>query len=241
MGEEVENMPDSESGIHHFDNVDQVPYELQKYWHQRHNIFSKYDEGIWMTDDSWFGVTPEPVALQIADHISRAAPPQKKVLIDVFGGPGGNAIAFALSSRWDQIFVVEKDPEVLKCAKHNAEIYGVAKKIHFRLGDCIEVVRKVYRSLGGKAVIYGSPPWGGPGYRDDAIFNLETMQPYSIGVLYKAFEICTRDIVLYLPRTSNLNHLAKYGEEGKKFQVVHFCMNGASKALCAYYGDFSEI
>ena len=33
-----------------------------RYWHQRHMIYSKYDEGIWMTDDAWFGITPEPVA-----------------------------------------------------------------------------------------------------------------------------------------------------------------------------------
>ncbi len=35
---------------------------FDRYWHQRRRIFSKYDEGIWMTDDAWFGVTPEPVA-----------------------------------------------------------------------------------------------------------------------------------------------------------------------------------
>jgi trimethylguanosine synthase len=33
-----------------------------RYWQQRHLIFSKYDEGIWLTDDAWFEVTPEPVA-----------------------------------------------------------------------------------------------------------------------------------------------------------------------------------
>lgn len=35
---------------------------LLRYYQQRHKLFSKYDEGVWMTDDSWFGVTPEPVA-----------------------------------------------------------------------------------------------------------------------------------------------------------------------------------
>lgn len=33
-----------------------------RYYDQRHTIFSLYDEGIYMTDDAWFGVTPEPVA-----------------------------------------------------------------------------------------------------------------------------------------------------------------------------------
>lgn len=33
-----------------------------RYFHQRYKIFSKYDDGIWMTENAWFGVTPEPVA-----------------------------------------------------------------------------------------------------------------------------------------------------------------------------------
>lgn len=33
-----------------------------RYWRQRYDIFYKYDDGIWMTDDLWFGVTPEPIA-----------------------------------------------------------------------------------------------------------------------------------------------------------------------------------
>lgn len=49
-------------GVHHYDNAKQVPAKLSKYWRQRYEIFSKYDEGVWMTDDAWFGVTPEPVA-----------------------------------------------------------------------------------------------------------------------------------------------------------------------------------
>ena len=36
--------------------------DIRRYFHQRHSIFSRYDDGIWMTEDAWFGVTPEPVA-----------------------------------------------------------------------------------------------------------------------------------------------------------------------------------
>ena len=36
--------------------------EVPRYFQQRYDIFSKYDDGIWLTDDAWFGVTPEPVA-----------------------------------------------------------------------------------------------------------------------------------------------------------------------------------
>lgn len=50
------------AGVYHYDEPYEVPDEVSKYWYQRHRIFSKYDEGIWMTDSAWFGVTPEPVA-----------------------------------------------------------------------------------------------------------------------------------------------------------------------------------
>jgi len=132
-----------------------------RYWSQRHSIFSKYDEGIWMTDDAWFEVTPEPVAAKIAEHVSKAAPTSKTVLIDAFGGVGGNAIQFALSGRWERIFAVEKDPQKVKCAKHNAEIYGVNKKIYWIVGDIFEALNKRFKGMDKDAVIFGSPPWGG--------------------------------------------------------------------------------
>lgn len=39
-----------------------IYYMINRYYHQRHNIFSRYDNGIWMTEDAWYGVTPEPIA-----------------------------------------------------------------------------------------------------------------------------------------------------------------------------------
>lgn len=147
-------------GIHHYDSAGEVPFNITKYWHQRYKIFSKYDEGIWMTDDAWFGVTPEPIAQKIAEHVA-TAPKSKTILIDAFAGAGGNAIAFARSGRWNQIFAVEKDPQVLACAKHNAEVYGVAKKIFWVGEDVFEALGRRLKSLAKNAVVFGSPPWGG--------------------------------------------------------------------------------
>ena len=148
-------------GVHHYASADEVPFEISKYWHQRHQIFSKFDDGIWLTDDAWFGVTPEPVANKIAEHVA-SAPKIKTVLIDAFGGAGGNVIAFARSGRWKQIFAVERDPKVLACARHNAEIYGVAKKIWWIEGDVFTQLNKQLKTVKKKnAVLFASPPWGG--------------------------------------------------------------------------------
>ncbi|KAF2399891.1 S-adenosyl-L-methionine-dependent methyltransferase [Trichodelitschia bisporula] len=230
-----------ENGIHHYDDSSQVPENIKKYWHQRYLIFSEYDAGIQMTDDAWFGITPEPVARRIADHVAKAAPAEKKILIDTFAGAGGNAIAFALSGRWDQIFAIEKDPQVLQCAKHNASIYGVESKIWWIEGDCFGIMKTRLKSTAKNAVIFASPPWGGPGYTEDAIFNLNTMQPYGLPDLYDAFVKPAKDVVLYLPRTSDLRQLAKYVPDGKTLQIMHYCMKGASKALCVFYGDFANV
>jgi trimethylguanosine synthase len=64
------------------------------------------------------------------------------------------------------------------------------------------------------------------------------MQPYPLDALYSPFAAGGSDVVLYLPRTSDLRQLAEYVKEGDKIRVTHYCLNGASKALCAYFGDF---
>ena len=102
---------------------------------------------------------------KIAEHMAKAAPQSKTVLIDTFAGVGGNSIAFALSGRWEKIFAIEKDPLVLQCAKHNAKIYGVENKIWWIQGDCFTVLKNQLKVIGKDAVIFGSPPWGGKSKR----------------------------------------------------------------------------
>jgi len=83
----------------------------------------------------------------------------------------------------------------------------------------------------------------GPEYKADEIFSLSDMAPYGINKLYAEYAAYTRDIVLFLPRTSDLNELARIAKKHnqdptKKVQVTHYCMRGASKALCVFFGDF---
>lgn len=56
---------------------------------------------------------------------------------------------------------MEKDPKTLACAKHNAEVYGVAKKIFWIQGDVFDVLKSRLKSTAKNAVIFASPPWGG--------------------------------------------------------------------------------
>lgn len=222
----------------HYTRLVQVPWDIRNYYHQRFSIFSRYDEGILMTDGAWYGVTPEPVANKTADHVANACPAEKAILIDCFAGVGGNAIAFALSGRWKRVYAIERDPKILECAIHNAEIYGVHNQISWYQGDCFEVLMKELADLVNHSVIFASPPWGGPGYRSDQVFDLSSMQPYSLNDLLNPFLDLTSEVILYLPRTSDLRQLAARVQGDEKVTVIHYCMEGASKAICAYFGNF---
>lgn len=134
----------------------------------------------------------------------------------------------------------------MKCAKHNAKIYGVDKKIVWITGDCFNVIQSRFSGR-ENVLVFGSPPWGGEHkdsksiwpstvltsigteYNATDVFDLSTMQPYSLDALYKSFSKVSKDLVFYLPRTSDLNQIAKYASEGNKLEVSHYCIKGASK------------
>lgn len=190
--------------------------------------------------------------------MAQSAPAGRSILVDAFAGAGGNTIAFALTGKWKRVYAIEKDPAVLRCAKHNAKVYGVDNKITWFEGDCFHIMKNQLKDLAPYSVVFASPPWGGmwlfprpgwilililmsagPGYRSDKIFNLRTMEPYSLGTLYKEYSAFSEHIVMYLPRTSDVRQLAKVVPDNQKAAVMHYCMEGASKALCIFYGGFN--
>ena len=210
----------------------------------------------------------------IARHTAEAAPADKAILVDCFAGVGGNVIAFAQYERWKRIYAIEKDPRVLACAKHNAEIYGVQNKISWHEGDCFAILRNELAEISNQSIFFASPPWGGkptllrlasywafltiagPGYRSDTVFDLAKMQPYNLTDLLAFFRQLTKDVALYLPRSSDVRQLANETFGESKLTVMHYCIEGASKvcwlpeiksfnlnleiqAICAYYGTFT--
>ncbi|KXX74265.1 Trimethylguanosine synthase [Madurella mycetomatis] len=231
---------------HHYDDISEVPWDLQKYWHQRHSIFNFYDYDVRLTDDAWFGVTPEPVATKIAKDIRSHASfsPPKDTIVDLFAGAGGNSIAFALSEKWSRVIAIEKDAATLACAQHNAVVYGVAEAIIWVHGDSLEYLAqlknpKTKQKLDpmlqadvASTVLFASPPWGGVSYRGHDVFDLSTMEPYNLETLHKACR--PMEHALYLPRTSDLRQIARLAPAGEKIEVVQYCMEGASKAMVAY-------
>lgn len=228
---------------HHYTYLGEVPWDIQKYWQQRYDIWSLYDEGVYMTDDAWFGVTPEPVANHVAQDFAKFIGDgikTKTTIIDIFAGAGGNAIAFALSGKWEKVIAIEKNPAVIACAKSNAFIYGVLDQITWVNDDCFNYVNTHILPSSedpidlATTVVFASPPWGGPQYRGDKVFNLDTMEPYSAKQIHDMVK--QMDCALFLPRTSDLRQISTLISETqeKKIEVVQYCIEGASKALVAY-------
>jgi trimethylguanosine synthase len=40
-----------------------MPKNIRKYWYRRYDMFRRFDEGIKLSNEMWFSVTPEAVAL----------------------------------------------------------------------------------------------------------------------------------------------------------------------------------
>lgn len=63
------------------------------------------------------------------------------------------------------------------------------------------------------------------------------MEPYTLEKLHGQLGSATSNLVLYLPRTSDLRQLRKAVKPGEKAAVIHYCTDGGSRALCAYLGS----
>ncbi|KAK0733475.1 RNA cap guanine-N2 methyltransferase-domain-containing protein [Lasiosphaeria miniovina] len=256
----------------HYEVLGDVPWDIQKYWHQRYSIFNFYDYDVRLTDEAWFGVTPEPVAKKIAEDLAAWSSSQSKTknprtkktkdtIIDMFGGAGGNVIAFALSEGWARVVAIERDAATLACAQHNAAVYGVREAITFVLGDSLDFmarlrrydtemedgeqydeddeVETLLRSIDpARATVFASPPWGGVSYAEHEVFDLSRMEPYSLADLHGA--CAPLEHTLFLPRSSDLRQVAgvlapsSSDQGGEKLDVVQYCMNGASKAMVVF-------
>jgi trimethylguanosine synthase len=167
----------------------------------------------------------------------------------MFTGVGGNAISLALATeedgetpRFDKVIAIELDTATLACAQNNAKIYDCADKITWVGGDSFKFLELLSESPDqleeelqvdvATTAIFASPPWGGPGYRTDEVFDLTTMEPYNLTKLHEAYK--AMDHALFLPRTSDLRQIAELVPDGTKIDVIQYCVEGASKAMVAY-------
>ncbi|CAE7084907.1 unnamed protein product [Rhizoctonia solani] len=231
----------------HYKNQKSVPQHLKKYFAQRHRFFSLYDDGCLLDEEGWYSVTPERIALQIAERC------RCDTVIDAFCGVGGNAIAFAQTC--ERVIALDISPTRLAIARHNAVIYGVADRIEFILGDYVSFARSL-ASLGRHVdVVFLSPPWGGPSYISGAtdtstptdpndaqssVYKLDNLLPISGAELFTISHKVSRNVAMYLPRNTDVGEISALTPAGEIVEIEEEWMGSKLKALTCYFGGLAR-
>lgn len=198
---------------------------LKKYWIRRYQLFSKFDEGIKLDEESWFSVTPE----RIAEHIAERC--RCDIVVDAFCGAGGNSIQFAFTCA--HVIAIDIDPKKIALARHNADVYGVADRIEFVVGDFLRLAPSLQAD-----VVFLSPPWGGPQYLNVDAYDVETiMQPVGGTQLYKISLGITENIAYYVPRNVNTDQLVVLAGPGGQVEIEQNFLDKRLVAVTAYYGE----
>jgi tRNA/tmRNA/rRNA uracil-C5-methylase (TrmA/RlmC/RlmD family) len=132
---------------------------MRKFYKRRYQLFKKFDNGILMDNESWFSVTPEMTANQIAlkcfDLLKRDS---NQCILDGFCGAGGNTIQFA--HYFDHVISCDIDFVKLQCAQHNSNIYNVENKISFLIQDFFNLHKSIDLDKFKIDLVFLSPPWG---------------------------------------------------------------------------------
>ncbi|CAI9103988.1 OLC1v1002590C1 [Oldenlandia corymbosa var. corymbosa] len=201
---------------------------VEKYWHQRYDLFWRYDEGVRLDEEGWFSVTHEEIAFR---HAQRC--PCGGVVIDAFAGVGGNAIQFAgLCTR---VVAIDIDPKKIELAVNNAKIYGVEDYIDFIVGDFFQLAPSLKADM-----VFLSPPWGGPSYNMTKKFSLESLKPKDGYSLFKIAQTITPNIVMYLPRNIDIlevEQLSWLSSPPLDIEIEENVVRSKLKGITVYFAD----
>lgn len=80
-----------------FVNQELIPQDkdLKKFHKHRYYLFSKYDRGIKIDEESWYSITPENVSKHVANKVTSIFGEGRTNAMDGFSGVGGNLIQLA--------------------------------------------------------------------------------------------------------------------------------------------------
>ncbi|XP_057496827.1 uncharacterized protein LOC130781605 [Actinidia eriantha] len=199
---------------------------VKKYWLQRYDLFSKYDEGIKMDEEGWFSVTPEEIAVRHAERSGGGA------IIDGFAGVGGNAIQFAKMCY--HVVAIDIDPQKVELAFNNAKIYGVEDYVDFVVGDFVQLAP----ALKGD-VVFLAPPWGGPSYKTIENFTLDLLKPKDGYSMFQIAQTITPNIIMFLPRNVDLHQVEELSWLSSPplcVEIEKNYVNGYFKGITVYFG-----
>lgn len=149
-------------------------------------------------EEARYSATPVAIARQHAALFSGL-----DVVVDPHCGAGADSIAMARSGL--RVLASDISTRRLRLAQQNAEHFGVAERIEFRVGNALTLVHEVARGH-PSAGLFLDPPWGGLDWKqaDPQLANgLSALGAFVHDTSYSK-------IVLKLPRTFNLDLLPDF-------------------------------
>lgn len=213
---------------------------LFKYWRNRKRIFYNIDENnIYMTRELWYSVTPENIAIFVAKFV-KACIPEAKYIWDIFCGGGGNTIQFA--KRFPHVIGIDANVEHLYCTAMNCQAYGVADKVWLRKLNWGPEANLKYMNTDKIDLIFASPPWGGPQYLKEKVYDVEKhLLPMGLTELLQTFIKYTNNIILFLPRNSDLNQISRATEtvmgSQTRCKILFVKDQGYTKGILCIWGE----
>lgn len=215
-------------------------FKLLKYWNQRYNLFSRFDDGIQLDDEAWYSVTPENIARHIAERFHRSLGDGHMIIVDGFCGVGGNLIQFALYSPFVRVIGCDISLERLEMARHNAKIYGVGHQCEFILGDFMTLMRALeYRKVDA---VFLSPPWGGIDYKEMEKYSLNQMKPNGFEVVQLCRKYITNNIAFLMPRNIDIEEVNQklLNKDYPELECEQNMVGKKIKTITMYFGGLVD-
>ena len=153
------------------------------------------------------------------------------LIVDGFCGVGGNSIQFAFTCQ--RVIAIDIDPNKIEQARHNARVYGVQDRVEFIVGDFFEVVPTLKAD-----VVFLSPPWGGPEYLGQEVFDLKECGGCVDGFeVFRTAKLVTDNIAYFVPRNTNVSQITSLAEKGGMVEIEQNILTRKFKTLTAYFGE----
>jgi hypothetical protein len=161
----------------------------------RRNRSRRGGAGPWLEtvdEESRLSLTPEAIAE--AQAALFAAP----LIIDAFGGVGGNTLAFARAGK--RVWMIEPDAVRLAAAERSLVAHGIRDRVSLIHGEIEDELVVLLRSI-PSAAVFLDPPWGGrdwnrQGMGWEALFGNfpglrpETLEDHELGLkLPRSFDL----------------------------------------------------
>lgn len=213
-------------------------YEFNRYWNKRYELFSNFDEGIKIDEESWANTPPEPVSEYIASKCAGG-----KVFLDVFGNVGGTSIKLASLSSCIKVVALESNSQKLKFLINNAKIYEMDRLIEIFEANFLNYSEK--RTFD---VVFLNP------VRPDHVnefrsMGLQEFQPSLDKLIYKSLKL-SNNMILLLPPNISLESLCscinkcctemKKTKETCSIKIEKIIFRGELKYILLLFGPFVQ-